>query len=123
MRKIRNPDSRKNKPVRCARVSASLSLSVYVFMSAGLQFEVFVQFFIGTFEDSPSLLSDLRLAANRNLSSPGGFWSVLRVYLNLNAPGQTLLNFTSVRANKFILFNDCKIYQVLNRTEALCKLL
>ena len=68
-------------------MSVSLSLSVYVFMSAGLQFEVFVQFIIGTFEDSPSLLSDLRLAANRNLSSPGGFWSVLRVYLN--APGQT----------------------------------
>ena len=107
MRKIRNPDSRKNKPVKCARVSVSLSLSVYVFMSAGLQFEVFVQFFIGTFEDSPSLLSDLRLAANRNLSSPGGFWSVLPCVLACALPSRRiLLHLTRVRASRLTPFNE-----------------
>ena len=33
-----------------------------------------LQFFTGTFEESPSLLSDLRRAAKRNFSSLGGFW-------------------------------------------------
>ena len=38
------------------------------------QFEVFTQFFIGTFEDSPSLLNDFALVLLRNFTSVSGFW-------------------------------------------------
>ena len=38
------------------------------------QVEVICQFFIGTFDDSPSLMHDLYYAARRNFTSFGGFW-------------------------------------------------
>jgi hypothetical protein len=40
------------------------------------QFDVLCQFLVGTFDSSPSLLSDLCLAACRNFTSFSGFWCV-----------------------------------------------
>ncbi len=33
-----------------------------------------IQFAIGSFDESPTLLNDLILAARRNFTSVGGFW-------------------------------------------------
>jgi len=50
------------------------TLSIDLVVDSYFLFDVFCQFFIGTFDDSTSFLGDLLLAARRNFTSVGGFW-------------------------------------------------
>jgi len=50
------------------------SLRIDLFVDSYFLFDVFMQFVIGSFDDSQTLLSDLKLAAKRNFTSLGGFW-------------------------------------------------